>query len=415
MLLYNVGVWLYAFTIRIASLFNPKAKLWVEGRKNWKSKLKSGMSGVENPIWMHCASLGEFEQGRSVIEKIKEQFPQQKILLSFFSPSGFEIRKNYDLADYVCYLPIDSKKNAFDFIDICKPKAVIFVKYEFWINYLNELHKRNIPTYLISSVFKEHQPFFKWYGGIFRKALGCYKTIFVQDKKSLNLLEGLKVKTAILNGDTRIDRVSKIKETAYENQFISQFSSGNFVIVAGSTWPKDNVLIVESFHLLKKNHPKLKLIIALHEVENKNVDALIKLLDAAKLTHVLITETNQNLKSDVLIINTIGILSLIYRYGNIAYIGGGFDNGIHNILEPSVYGLPVVFGPNHQKFIEAEEMLSLKSAVQINNSSQLTQTISTFMNDKDAYSNSSNNRISYINKGKGATDKIITEVFNIVK
>lgn len=415
MFFYNVGVILYSLAVHIASLFNSKAKLWVNGRNNWRKKLIDGLPENENRIWVHCASLGEFEQGRSVIEKIKQQYPHYKIIISFFSPSGYKIRKDYEFADFVCYLPIDTPKNAIDFIKICQPKAVIFVKYEFWINYLFQLKKQKIPTFLISAVFKEYQPFFKWYGCIFRDALKSYETIFVQDNKSLELLESLKISTGVIRGDTRIDRVLKIKEINSDNLSISEFTSGKFTIIAGSTWPKDNEILVISFSKLKKSDPKLKFIIALHEVEESNVKSLIQLIERSGLKYDLITNQNINNDCDILIINTIGLLSSIYKYGKVAYIGGGFDDGIHNILEPAVQGLPVIFGPNYTKFIEACDLVAINSAYRIQNVQELTIRLSMLISDSNIYNLAAKGSLDYINKGRGASEKITEQILLSIK
>ena len=414
MVLYNLGVFIYTRFIHLAANFNPKAKLWVYGRRDWRTKLTTAIkkTGNQDLIWVHCASLGEFEQGRPVIEKIKQQSPDSKILLSFFSPSGYEIRKNYELADVICYLPQDSKKNAIDFINICKPKTVIFVKYEFWLNYLFQLKAKDIPTYLISAVIKQHQPFFKWYGGPFVKGLNTYKTIFVQDENSLKLLKSLGNNSGVLCGDTRVDRVMEVKESAVENKLVKEFSGSHLTFIAGSTWPKDNAIIIESFLQLKKNHPDLKLIMAPHEVDEKSIKNLISLLGSQSISYSLYTTGVLQPSGDVLIVNTIGVLSSLYKYAKIAYIGGGFNNGIHNILEPTVFGLPVVFGPNHKKFNEANALITNGAAFEITDSAQLINQIDSLLKDPNKFHISSQAALNYINQSKGASMKIIEHVFN---
>lgn len=414
MLLYNLGVYLYTCFIHIAANFDPKAKLWVNGRRDWRTKLSAAIkkTGNQDLIWVHCASLGEFEQGRPVIEKIKQQSPDSKILLSFFSPSGYEIRKNYELADVICYLPHDSKKNAIDFINICKPKTVIFVKYEFWLNYLFQLKAKNIPTYLISAVIKQHQPFFKWYGGQFIKGLNTYKTIFVQDEESLKLLKSLGTNSGVICGDTRVDRVLEVKESVVENKIVKEFSASGPTIIAGSTWPKDNVILIESFLQLKKKYPELKLIIAPHEVDEKSIKELSSLLDAHSVNYSLYKANITQPNCDILVVNTIGVLAAIYQYAKLAYIGGGFNNGIHNILEPAVFGLPVLFGPNRKKFNEAAALIANGAAFEIHSSQEVSRQIDQLLSNSKEFMISSQAAINYINQSKGASMKIIEHVFN---
>ncbi len=417
MFLYNTGVWLYTLVIHISTLFKPKAKLWVHGRRNWRYKLKNDLKKTEGfeLIWVHCASLGEFEQGRPLIESIKSQFPDHKILLTFFSPSGYEIRKNYEFADVIAYLPHDSKQNAIDFIKISNPKTVIFVKYEFWLNYLFELQKNNIPTYLISAVFNQHQPFFKWYGSVFRKALKCYKSVFVQDNHSLTLLKSLNIESGIVCGDTRIDRVLQIKNEVKSFTSLENFSNNNFVIIAGSSWPNDEAILIPVFAELKKLDKKMKLILAPHETERNHILLIEKLLNEYSLTYSLYTKTNDITETDVFVIDTIGILSAAYRYGKVAYIGGGFDNGIHNILEPAVYGLPILFGTNHKKFIEAQQLLISGGAFEIRDKKSLHNAFMNLINDQNSFAKASLKASEYVQNAKGASQKIINGIFNLVK
>jgi 3-deoxy-D-manno-octulosonic-acid transferase len=412
MILYNLGIHLFKLGLIIASPFNPKAKLWIQGRKNWKSKLQTKVNelGLENSIWMHAASLGEFEQGRPVLEQIKKEYPNQKIVLTFFSPSGYEIQKNYPLADLVLYLPIDTQPNARKFLSILKPKVAIFVKYEFWINFLNELKNKQIPTYLISTVIKKHQPFFKWYGWNFRNALQTYHTIYTQDVYSLRLLKILKYERGILAGDTRFDRVLQICSSPKQIKEIEDFSKDSFVIVAGSSWQKDEDYLIEAFVQLKKMHDNLKLIIAPHEIDKKNIDRLSNLLHKHKLPFHLFSQNEPKLKDSILIINAIGFLSSIYQYGTVAHIGGGFNNGIHNILEPTVYGLPVLFGPNYQKFNEAHQILDLKAGFVFNDVKELTSKLQLLIIDKNALLESSRLSKNYVLKNSGATLKIVEEL-----
>lgn len=414
MFFYSVGIYLYTFSIRLASLFDQKAKLWVSGRRGWRDKLKNDLKKIKSDpkIWVHCASLGEFEQGRPIIEGIKSKYPQYKIILSFFSPSGYEIQKNYQLADVVTYLPADTSSNANDFIEYCSPHSVIFIKYEFWLNYLSELHKRKIPVYLASGVIKEHQPFFKWYGKPFVRALSTFKKLFVQDDRSVELLRSLNIQTGIVGGDTRIDRVYHLRKKALDLPILKDFTAGKKSIIAGSTWPKDENIILESFQKLKSKHPEIRLIIAPHEVGANNIQRLCELIKA-KLpgtSFSLYLEDPSVAGTDILVINTIGILSSAYQYGNVAYIGGGFDDGIHNILEPATYGLPIAIGPNHKKFNEAAILISTGGASEIVNSEQLFLRFDRYFSDPASLKIASEACVKYIDLNKGASEKVIAEL-----
>lgn len=409
MFLYNLGIHLFNIAIRIASLFNPKAKQWIKGRKKWKPKLIEQVKTLqlENAIWLHAASLGEFEQGKPVIEEIKKQFPHQKLILTFFSPSGYEIQKHYPLADLVLYLPIDTAPNAKKFLDIIKPSLAIFVKYEFWLNYLAELKQQEIPTFLISTVIKRHQPFFKWYGWNFRKSIHTYHSIYTQDVYSLRLLKLLNYHKGILAGDTRFDRVLQICSSPKQLTEIEQFTKNSFVIVAGSSWAKDEEILIETYLRLKDKYTSLKLIIAPHEIEKKNIDRLTNLLHKYRLAFHLFSRNEPQINDSILIINAIGFLSSIYQYGTIALIGGGFNNGIHNILEPTVYGLPVLFGPNYHKFNEAHQILDLKAGFVFQNADDLEIQIQQFISNKEYLSEASVLAKNYVQKNSGATQKIM--------
>lgn len=412
MILYNLTIHLFKLGLKLVSPINPKAKLWLAGRKNWEEDLKSKVDSLnlQNAIWIHCASLGEFEQGRPVIENIKKENPQQKIVLTFFSPSGFEIQKNYLYTDLVFYLPSDTPYNAKEFLSILKPKIAVFVKYEFWLNYLFELKKNKVPAFLISTVIKKHQPFFKWYGGVFRKALKTYEVIYTQDVYSIELLKSLNVETGVLAGDTRFDRVLQICNSLKKIDEIEKFAKDSFVIVAGSSWEKDEEYLIESYILLKEKHSNLKLIIAPHEIEEKNIERLKNLLNRNQLSFYLFSEGLTNYTHPILIVDAIGFLSSIYQYGKIAFIGGGFANGIHNILEPTVYGLPVIFGPNYKKFNEAFEVIDLKVGFVISNSVELTKQLEVFMEDEATLLTTSRLAKSYVLNNSGATKKIVEEL-----
>ncbi len=412
MFLYNLIIHAFKIGLQLASPFNPKARLWLEGRKNWEEslKLKVESLNLKNAIWFHCASLGEFEQGRPVIENIKKENPQQKIVLTFFSPSGFEIQKNYPYADLVVYLPSDTPYNSKTFLSILKPKIAVFIKYEFWLNYLFELERNRIPAFLISTVIKKHQPFFKWYGGVFRKALNTYEAIYTQDVYSIELLNELNIKTGVLAGDTRFDRVLQICSSPKKIQEIEEFAKDSFVIVAGSSWEKDEEYLIESYILLKEKHPNLKLIIAPHEIDESNIDRLKNLLNKNQLPFHLFSDGLTNCTHSILVVNAIGFLSSIYQYGTVAFIGGGFTNGIHNILEPTVYGLPVLFGPNYKKFNEAFEVIDLNVGFVISNSTELTKQLAVFIEDDKMLSTTSRLAKIYVLNNSGATQKIVTEL-----
>jgi len=417
MFFYNLGIYAFQLGLKLASPFNAKARLWTEGRRGWRSHLREAVAkqDLKKAIWLHCASLGEFEQGRPVIEKMKQDFPNQKIVLTFFSPSGYEIQKNYPLADLVIYLPADTPFNARQFLEILEPKMAIFVKYEFWLNYLFGLDKRSIPTFLISTVIKKHQTFFKWYGGNFRKALRTYHTIFTQDVYSLRLLKLLKVESGSLAGDTRFDRVLQICSSPKSIPEIKHFAENAFVVVAGSSWEKDEDCLIESYTVLKEKHPSLRLIIAPHEIDKNTIDRLKNLLHKYHIPFHLFSDNLTTYTHPVLIVNAIGFLSSVYQYGTVAVIGGGFGDGIHNVLEPTVYGLPVLFGPNFEKFNEAHELLDLKAAFVYHDAREMTNQLHSFMVSPQELAVASSLARNYVLKNSGATDKIATVLENFLQ
>ena len=358
---YKLSLRLYWLGIFIASFFNKKAKQWIEGRKNWKSNADKLNFSKGKRIWFHCASLGEFEQARPVIEKVKSENANSVIILTFFSPSGYEVRKNYESADFVTYLPLDTKQNAKDFLDFVKPDVVLFVKYEFWYHFLNEPKQKNVPIILFSAAFRKEQIFFKWYGGLFRTMLNMFSKIFVQSKESSDLLSSIGIESEVAY-DTRFDRVHQIAEDHQSFPAIERFKIGSKLLVAGSTWHKDEELIQQCIHddLLRD----YKYIIAPHQRDLNRISALRKKL---KVRCTLFSElTLQNAgETDVVIVDTIGNLASLYAYAEIAYIGGGFNAGVHNVLEAAVYGMPIIFGPRYQKSLEAIELKKLFSAFDI--------------------------------------------------
>jgi 3-deoxy-D-manno-octulosonic-acid transferase len=359
MVVYNLATRIYFFVIKLFSFFNKKAALWVNGRKNWEKKLAGLVDPSLNYIWFHCASLGEFEQGRSLIEMIKKKHPKEKILLTFFSPSGYEIRKNYKQADIVFYLPQDNKKNAKNFIDLVKPKFAVFVKYEFWFHYINRLNQRKIPLFFISTIFREKQYFFKWYGKSGVNILKKVNYFFLQDQKSSELLHSINISNHTISGDTRFDRVLELKSGFEEIPIIKKFTENSFTIVAGSTWRKDEGMI-ENF-INQEKELDIKWIIAPHNINSKEIDLLKNNLNTntALLSQTNLTDISY---SKVLLIDHVGLLSHLYYYCNLAYIGGGFGKGIHNILEATTYSKPVFFGPNFLNFKEANDLLKIDGA-----------------------------------------------------
>lgn len=404
--LYNLGIRLYILLVNIVSPFNAKAKLWLNGRKNWRQKVKSAIPKGTDTAWIHCSSLGEFEQGRPLIESLKTRFPNLKIVLTFFSPSGYEVRKNYTGADYIFYLPIDTNRNAKDFIELINPRMVIFVKYEFWYHYLRSLKKKNIPTYVVSAIFRENQAFFKWYGAWYRQFLLNFEYLFVQNKHSQDLLNRIGIGNVLVTGDTRFDRVARVATEAKTIPFVEQFCNGEKVIVAGSTWPKDEELLIE---YIKQNSQKAKLIIVPHEIDASHIQSILQSLTVETVLYSHNQKVNpQNAR--VLIVDTIGLLSSIYRYGHIAYIGGGFGVGIHNTLEAATFGLPIIFGPNYHKFQEAKDLIALKAAFSINTFDELLDFLNLLLGDEQSCTQAGSNSKKLVLSGVGATDRILDQI-----
>ena len=392
-ILYTIGIQLHIIVIHIAALFNAKAKLWVKGRKTIFQKLTEAIKEDKDIVWFHCASLGEFEQGKPIIEGYKLKYPNHKILLTFFSPSGYEIRKNYDGVDWVFYLPSDTKKNAIQFLSIINPIKVIFIKYEFWFNYMTELNKKNIPFYSVSSIFRREQYFFKYDWAA--KQLNNVSHFFVQDKNSKELLQNIGFTNCTVAGDTRFDSVIANTQNSVSIPLIEEFTKNKTTIICGSTWTQDEALLAKYI----KVNPNYNYIIAPHEI--LQISALQKQTNALLFSKADNTNINN---CNVLIIDSIGILSNIYKYGDLAYIGGGFGSGIHNILEAATFGLPLVFGPNYQKFKEANELIELGVAKSISNYSELEITILSFTNFNKSIAK------NYIKSNAGATEIIISNI-----
>jgi len=401
--LYSILLRIYFLLILAASISNDKAKKWISGRRNTFKRLREQIPANEEIIWFHCASLGEFEQGRPVIEAYRKQHPDHKILLTFFSPSGYEIRKNYEGADYIYYLPLDTYYNAKRFIQIVRPKAAIFVKYEFWYFYLQALHRNSIPTYVISAIFRPKQIFFRWYGGMFRRVLRTYRQIFVQNQQSCDLLRAIGVSNVTISGDTRFDRVADIANNVKNLPTVESFVGASSAIVAGSTWPADEAILAE----YATANPSIKMIVAPHEIGEGHIQEILAKFSALKTVRYTQTTPEEVATAQILIVDTIGILSSVYRYGTIAYIGGGFGVGIHNTLEAATFGLPIVFGPNYQKFQEAKDLVSIKAAFSIESFAQLSEILNSLVNDAAMLESSSASSREYVRSHVGATRTIL--------
>ena len=405
-IVYDIVIGFYGLGICLTSLFNKKAKQWVTGRKGQWEKISTDLAKQENTVWFHCSSLGEFEQGRPVIEKYKKKNPRAFIVLTFFSPSGYEIRKNYENADLILYLPLDRRRNVTKFLDLIKPKFAVFVKYEFWYNYLHQLWLRNIPLFLISANFREDQWFLKSYGRPFRKMLGYFSHIFVQNEQSLKILTRYGVENATIAGDTRVDRVYHISKEVKENWIAEKFKNGKKLIVAGSTWKQDEEILIK---YINESGDNLKWIIAPHEIKEENIVRIRKSIIRPSVKYSTFKE-KQDSNAEVLIIDNIGMLSSLYRYGNIAYIGGGFGKGIHNILEPATFGMPVVFGPNYKKFREACELKKQGGAMAVNSFSDLEKTFNELIYMDEVRQKAGNISKQYIKKNMGSAQLIVDKL-----
>ena len=421
--LYNFALRFYLFATWIAGFFNPKARLFNIGQKGLIGLIRAGVSTDAPIIWVHCSSVGEFEQSRPIIEWYKNNMPHYKILLTFFSPSGYELRKNYPLADWVFYLPLDTASNARAFLDHVKPVKAIFIKYEFWYNYLNELKRRNIETYIVSAIFRGSQAFFKPYGGFFRGMLSNYTMLFVQDRESRDLLASIGIRDNVqICGDTRFDRVYEITKNSANFPLIEYFAKDSFTMVAGSSWAPDEEIMAK----VLKNFPRTKLVVAPHEIGKERIASVMerfagyKIVKYSELSQMCgdlnggdssaLPNSLQALlqQSQVLIIDCIGILSSIYKYGKFAYIGGGFGVGIHNILEAATYGMPVVFGPNYRKFKEANDLLELGGATSIKNATEFYSLFSTLVNIPSEIEKRGSISLEYVKSNLGATYKVVS-------
>ncbi|MBV3443684.1 3-deoxy-D-manno-octulosonic acid transferase [Prevotella copri] len=417
--MYNIVIYFVLWGIAIASLFNEKVrKMWRGEREAFKI-LKQKVDPNAKYIWFHAASLGEFEQGRPLMERIRKDYPQYKILLTFYSPSGYEVRKNYEGADIICYMPVDTRLNAIRFLRLVRPVMAFFIKYEFWSNFLHILKHRNIPTYSVSSIFREDQVFFKWYGRSYAGVLKCFTRFFVQNEESKRLLEGIGITAVDVVGDTRFDRVLQIKEAAKQLPICEAFRTGvassqsadvphhDFkVFVAGSSWPPDENIFIPFFN----EHKDWRLLIAPHVIAEEHLKLILSLIKGKKVVRYTQTTSEEAAEADVLIIDCFGLLSSMYNYGDVAYIGGGFGVGIHNTLEAAVWNMPVIFGPNNKKFQEAQGLLKSGGGFEINTYEDFSGLMSSLMNDETFLKQAGDKAGAFVAHLAGATDKVLASV-----
>lgn len=408
--MYSLAIHLYSFIIELISPFHKKARLMRFGQWKTNAILREKIDRKASYIWFHAASLGEFEQGRPMMEKIKAEHPEYKILLTFFSPSGYEVRKNYNGADVICYLPFDTPYRVKKFIHLANPVMAVFIKYEFWGNYLKELHNKGIPVYIISAIFRPDQLFFQWYGKSYRKMLHHFTHLFVQDERSRKLLEEFGITNVSVTGDTRFDRVLDIHKQAREIAIVEKFVSGcdgrqPVTLVAGSSWPQDEEILIPYFHA----HPEMKLIIAPHEIHREHLLSIESML---KRPSVRLSEAHENDLStkDCLIIDSFGLLSSIYRYGQIAYIGGGFGAGIHNTLEAAVYGIPVLFGPKYHKFKEAKDLIAVGGGFTVDGAASFGTKMDELLTDPEALTAAGRAAGEFVSNNAGATGMILKKL-----
>ena len=407
--MYSLAIHFYAFIIALISPFHKKARIMRLGQWKTNSILREKIDRNAKYIWFHASSLGEFEQGRPMMEKIKAEHPEYKILLTFFSPSGYEVRKNYNGADVICYLPFDTPYRVKKFLNLANPSIAVFIKYEFWGNYLQELKHRNIPVYIISSIFRRDQLFFQWFGYPYRKMLYCFTHLFVQDDRSKELLNEFGIRNVTVTGDTRFDRVLDVRNQARELPNVERFvceggEEKHFTLIAGSSWPQDEEILIPYFNA----HPEIKLIIAPHEIHREHLMYIESLL---KRPSVRLSDVKQDPFSlegkDCLIIDSFGLLSSIYRYGTIAYIGGGFGAGIHNTLEAAVYGIPVLFGPKYQKFKEAKDLIKVGGGFSVSDKQSFCEKMDELLTYHEVLEAAGESAGQFVNGNAGATDKIL--------
>lgn len=410
--MYSLAIHIYAFIVALVSPFHRKARIMRLGQWRTNAILREKIDRKAKYIWFHASSLGEFEQGRPMMEKIRREHPEYKILLTFFSPSGYEVRKNYTGADVICYLPFDTPYRVRKFLNLANPAVAIFIKYEFWSNYLHELKRRGIPVYIVSAIFRREQLFFRWYGGSYRKVLHCFTRLFVQDDRSAALLARYGIRNVTVAGDTRFDRVLDVRSQARELPNVERFTDDGkggkaLTLIAGSSWPQDEEILIPYFN----EHPEMKLIIAPHEIHHEHLIYIESLL---KRPSVRLSDVKQDASllegKDCLIVDSFGLLSSIYRYGTIAYIGGGFGAGIHNTPEAAVYGIPVLFGPRYHKFKEARDLISVGGGFAVSGRQSFSERMDTLLSSREKLEAAGRNAGSFVMGNAGATDRILREI-----
>jgi len=406
-LIYNLGIRVFLLIVKIGAISNPKAKKWLAGRKGLLRKIKNEQDQSEKVIWVHCASLGEFEQGRPLIEEIKILYPEKKIVLTFFSPSGYEVQKNYSKADFIYYLPADTRKNARRFIKYINPEVVFFIKYEYWYNFLSVLQKKKVPVYFVSSIFRKDQLFFKSYGKWYRKMLKKVTHFFLQNQESAELLQSLNISNFSVVGDTRFDRVAHILENVKPLPQIERFLGSQKAIIAGSSWKAEEALLMQYYRI----NPGFKLIIVPHEVTEENIQRILTQFDENAICYSKIT-SSKLVDKNILIIDSYGMLTSLYQYGYLAIVGGGFGAGIHNILEAATFGMPIIIGPNYERFNEAIDMVDLHCAFPVCNIEEFNTIMNHLLSGPALVKTISRIASDYVKSNVGATPKILDFVFN---
>ena len=407
MFLYNFCVAVYARLIALASLWNDKAKKWTVGRKGIFDRMARTISPSDRIVWIHVASLGEFEQGRPVMEQIKANYPHYKILLTFFSPSGYEVRKNYKGADYIFYMPIDTPRNVRRFLDLAHPEIAIFVKYEFWINYLTQLKRRGTRTFVISAIFRRNSIFFRSYGFLWRQALDSFDQIFVQNEESRHLLHDIGFDNVVVAGDTRFDRVAAIAEGVKRIDIVERFKADKPLFVAGSTWRPDEDILLP----LINDNPEIKFVIVPHEMDECRINRIIAETQGGAVRYTHCNDATPVERYQVLVLDTVGMLSSVYRYASWAYIGGGFGTGIHNTLEAAIFALPIAFGPNYSKFKEARDLVTLGAARPVSSYEELRAWFIPLRDNEEFLAKTSRIARDYTTRHQGATGIIVRTIF----
>jgi 3-deoxy-D-manno-octulosonic-acid transferase len=405
-IVYNIVIKAYFLLVLLFSIFNQKAKFWISGRKKWQEKYK--VKPTTSKVWFHFASLGEFEQGKPLLQYFRNKFSDKEIIITFYSPSGYEVRKNTNLADYILYLPLDTPKNAKEFLDIFKPEIAFFNKYEYWYHFFKETRNQQIPLYITSAIFREKQIFFKFYGGFFREILSCVTHFYLQDQNSAQLLKSIGFNNYTITGDTRFDSVSQIAKNKKDFPEILKFKQENNLFIGGSTWPEDEELIAK---FIKSYPSNWKFIFAPHEISENKLVALEGLLNQKSIRYSKIDDHTDIAALKILIIDNIGLLSSLYAYADIAFIGGGFGAGIHNTLEAAAWGLPVIFGPNYQKFDEAKSLIEKKAGFGISNFEELEQVLTNLIKDSGFRKTTGQLAKDFVEQNIGATQKIMQEVY----